>query len=44
MSQKKKGRKKSNEPRFLFFYMTNLQLILYSKINKVDSENDPQHI
>ena len=28
---------------FLFF-MTNLQVIMYSQINKVDSENDPQHI
>ena len=28
---------------FLFFYMTNLQVIMYSQINKVDSENDPQH-
>lgn len=27
---------------FLFF-MTNLQVIMYSQINK-DSENDPQHI
>lgn len=28
---------------FLFFYMTNLQVIMYSQINKVDAENDPQH-